>query len=166
MAGEFALYSTDISPTLEPWASTWDPQPALCIRWDNSVAAEDYTPPKSVRRGSVIKTGAGNVVTSMGLVKSDARIYASGSPSAGTWIRPDTGAALQAAYEDEDAQFYFTDGHQVWRVQFLPGEGNELDWAVDMTWYYGKGEEVCRWSIVLMVLDGPLTPVNPPEVTP
>lgn len=162
MAGEFALYSMDISPTLEPWASTSDPAPAMCIRWDNSVASEDYTPPKRVRRGSVIRTGGDNVVMDMGMVPSDSRIYASGNPSGGTWISPETGAAIQAAYEDVGEQYYFTDGHRVWKVEFLPGDDNVFDYALDLTWYYGKGVEVCRWSMVLLVREE-LTPVAPPE---
>ncbi|MDZ4063331.1 MAG: hypothetical protein U1E22_01575 [Coriobacteriia bacterium] len=162
MAGEFALYSMDIGPTLEPWAEGWSPKPALCIRWDNSVASEDYTPPRRVRRGSITRTGGGNVVTDMGVVASDARIQASGSPGAGTWISLNTGKALQTAYEDEDAQYYFTDGHRVWRVRFLPGDDNAFDFALDLTWYYGRGEEVCRWSMVMMVL-GEMAPVGPPQ---
>ena len=152
----------DIPPTLEPWADGWSPKPAVCIRWDNSVASEDYTPPKRVRRGSVTTTGGGSVVVDMGLVPSDARIRACGSPGTGTWISLRTADALQAAYEAVAARYYFTDGRRVWRVRFLPGEDNALDWALDLTWYYARGEEVCRWSLVMMVLEE-MAPAAAPE---
>lgn len=165
MSGNFALYSTDIDPTLEPWAETWDPQPAACIRWDNDVDDADYQPPRRVRRGSVIQTGTGNVVQDMGIVVTDGRIVASGSVEAGTWISTATEAALRAAYEGS-AQWYFTDGVRVWEVRFLPGDDNALETTMSLSWRAATAMEVWSWSIVLMVIDGPLTPVDPPEVTP
>ena len=165
MPGDFALYSIDIPPTLEPWAATWDPQPATVIRWDWDVSDADYQPPRFVKRGSVIQTAGGNVVQDMGIVKSDARIVASGSVEAGTWISTATAAALRAAYEGS-AQWYFTDGVRVWEVRFLPGDDNALETTMSLSWRAATAMEVWSWSIVLMVIDGPLTPVDPPEVTP
>lgn len=165
MPGSFALFSTDIDPTLEPWATTWDPLPATVIRFDNDVDDADYQPPRRVKRGSVIQTGGGNVVQDMGIVVSDARIIASGSVEAGTWISTATEAALRAAYEGS-AQWYFTDGAQVWKVKFLPGADNAFEATMSLSWWYSKATEVWSWSIVLMVIDGPLAPVDPPEVTP
>jgi len=170
MPGNFALFSTDIDPTLEPWAATWDPAPALCIRWDNDVDDQDYQPPRRVRRGSVIQTGAGNVVTDMGIVVSDQRITVSGSVDGGTWISTATATALQAAYEDTTAAYYFTDGVRVWEVKFLPGEESAPELTMSLNRRAATlqhlSTELWSWSIVLMVLDGPLTPVDPPEVTP
>jgi hypothetical protein len=166
MSGNFALFSTDISPTLEPWAATWDPQPDKVIRWDNDVDDADYQPPRLIKRGSVIPTGGGNVVQDMGIVKSDARIAASGSVEAGTWISTATAAAIRAAYEAGEEMF-FTDGATVWRVKFLPGEENYPETTMSLSWRASNGVEVWAWSIVLMVVDGPLTPADPPEeVTP
>lgn len=165
MAGNFALYSTDIDPTLEPWAATWDPLPETVIHWDNDVDDADYVPPKMIKRGSVIQTGGGNVVQDMGIVKSDARIVASGSVEAGTWISTATAAAIKAAYEAGE-QMYFTDGVSVWRVKFLPGEESYPEAYMSLSWKASKGLEFWSWSLVLMVVDGPLTPVDPPEVTP
>ena len=155
MAGNFALYSTDISPTLTPW--TADPAPELLIRWDNDVDDQDYQPPRRVRRGSVIQTGAGNIVTDMGLVVSDGRITASGTVDGGTWISTATAEALQAAYEDDDATFYFTDGVRVWEVRFLPGEDAAPELTMSLSWKAATSTEVWSWSIVLMPLE---------EVTP
>ena len=166
MPGNFALYSTDIDPTLEPWATTWDPLPATVIRWDNDVDDADFQPPRFVKRGSVIPTGGGNVVQDMGIVKSDARIVASGSVESGTWISTATAAALRAAYEAGD-EMYFTDGVSVWRVKFLPGDENYPETTMSLSWKAATATEVWSWSLVLMVVDGPLTPVDPPEeVTP
>lgn len=167
MAGNFALFSTDIDPTLEPWASTWDPQPDTVIRWDNDVDDADYQAPRRVRRGSVIQTGGGNVATDMGIVVSDQRIVLSGTVEAGTWISTATAEALQEAYEDTTAAWYFTDGVRVWEVKFLPGEENTPELTLSLSWKAATATEVWSWSIVLMVVDGPLTPVDPPEeVTP
>lgn len=166
MAGNFALYSTDIDPTLEPWAETWDPAPELVIRFDNDADDQDYQPPRRVRRGSVIQTGAGNVVTDMGIVVTDGRITVSGTVDGGTWISTATAEALQAAYEDAGESYYFTDGVRVWEVRFLPGDDAAPELTMSLNWKAGAGVEVWSWSIVLMVVDGPLTPVDPPEVTP
>ena len=43
MSSPFALYSTDISATTEPWDA--DPAPATLIRLDNDVDDADYQPP-------------------------------------------------------------------------------------------------------------------------
>lgn len=165
MSGNFALYSTDISPTLEPWAATWDPLPATVIRFDNDVDDADYQPPRRVKRGSVIPTGGGNVVQDMGIVVTDGRIVASGTVEAGTWISTATATALRAAYEGSDT-WYFTDGVRVWEVRFLPGEEHALETTMSLSWKAATAMEVWSWSMVLMVVDGPLTPVDPPEVTP
>lgn len=166
MAGNFALYSKDIDPTLEPWAATWDPAPATLIRWDNDVDDADYQQARRVRRGSVIQTGGGNVATDMGIVVSDQRIALSGTVDGGTWISTATANALQAAYETTTATYYFTDGYRVWEVRFLPGEENAPELTMSLSWKFAASTEVWSWSIVLMVVDGPLTPVDPPEVTP
>jgi len=155
MAGNFALYSTDIDPTLTPW--TADPAPDTLIRWDNDVDDQDYQPPRRVRRGSVIQTGAGNVVTDMGLVVSDGRITAAGTVDGGTWISTATAEALQTAYESTTATYYFTDGVHVWEVQFLPGEDNAPELTMSLSWKAAASTEVWSWSIVLMPLE---------EVTP
>ncbi len=165
MSGNFALYSTDISPTLEPWAATWDPLTAKVIRFDNDVDDADYQPPRRVKRGSVIPTGGGNVVQDMGIVVTDGRIVASGSVEAGTWISTATATALRTAYEGTGT-WYFTDGVRVWEVRFLPGEEHALETTMSLSWKAATAMEVWSWSMVLMVVDGPLTPVDPPEVTP
>jgi hypothetical protein len=165
MSGNFVLYSTDISPTIEPWAATWDPLPATVIRFDNDVDDADYQPPRRVKRGSVIPTGGGSVVQDMGIVVTDGRIVASGTVEAGTWISTATATALRAAYEGSGT-WYFSDGVRVWEVQFLPGEENALETTMSLSWKAATAMEVWSWSLVLMVVDGPLTPVDPPEVTP
>jgi hypothetical protein len=165
--GKVALYSTDIVPTLEPWAATWEPPPSLLIRWDWDIDTESYRRPRKIRRGSVLRTGGGNHAQDMGMVVSDGRITASGDIQSGTWISQATADAIQAAYEDLLAEYYFTDGHQVWLVRFMPGEENAPEMPMDLSWFYSTGDELCAWSITLMVLAGPLTPVSPPEeVTP
>jgi hypothetical protein len=155
MAGNFALYSKDIDPTLTPW--TADPAPGTLIRWDNDVDDQDYQPPRRVRRGSVIQTGGGNVVTDMGIVVTDGRITASGTVDGGTWISTATAEALQTAYESTTATYYFTDGERVWEVQFLPGEDNAPELTMSLSWKAAASTEVWSWSIVLMPLE---------EVTP
>lgn len=154
MSSPFALYSTDSAPTLTPWDA--DPAPATLIRLDNDVDDADYQPPRRVRRGSVIRTGAGNVVQDMGVVVTDGRIVASGTVDGGNWISTATRAALQAAYEGDD-EWFWTDGHRVWRVKFLPGEDAAFDSTMSLSWYHSTTEEVWSWSMVLMVLE---------EVTP
>ncbi len=165
MSGNFALYSTDIDPTLEPWAVTWDPLPSTVIRFDNGVDDAEYQAPKFVKRGTVIQTGGGNVVQDMGIVKSDARIVASGTVKGSRWISTAAAEALRAAYEAGE-EMYFADGVSVWRVKFLPGEENYPEAYMSLSWKASDGVELWSWSLVLMVVDGPLTPVDPPEVTP
>jgi len=154
MSSPYCLYSTDITPTLEPWDA--DPAPAVLIRLDNDVDEADYQPPRRTRRGAVIPTGGGNVVQDMGVVVTDGRITAGGSVAAASWISTATRDALQAAYEGT-AEWFWTDGHRVWRVRFLPGEDAAFESSMSLSWYHAKGAEVWSWSMVLMVLS---------EVTP
>lgn len=154
MSSPFCLYSTDISPTRTPYAVS--PAPATLIRFDNDVDDADYQPPRRVRRGSVIQTGGGNVVHDMGVVVTDGRVTASGTVDGGNWISTATRAALQAAYEGT-AEWFWTDGHRVWRVQFLPGDESAFEATMSLSWYHATGEEVWSWSMVLMDL-GEVTP--------
>lgn len=154
MSSPYCLYSTEITPTLEPWDA--DPAPATLIRLDNDVDEADYQPPRRTRRGSVIPTGGGNVIQDMGVVVTDGRITASGSVAAASWISTATRNALQAAYEGT-AEWFWTDGHRVWRVRFLPGEDAAFESSMSLSWYHATGTEVWSWSMVLMVL-GEVTP--------
>lgn len=149
MPGQTALYSTDIAPTITPWASA--PQPATLIRWDNDLDESSYTPPVMSRRGSVIQTGGGNVVHDMGAVASDARITASGTVAGGTWITTATATAILTAY-NSGGEYYFSDGARVWKVLFLPGPDVAPQMSMSLNWQMSSGVEVWSWSVTLMVL--------------
>ena len=149
MSVPYALYSTDIAATLTP--ATASPAPATLIVFDNHIDDASYSPARRVKRGSVIQTGAGAVVHDMGVVVQDGRISAAGTVEDGTWISTATRDKLQAAYEGS-AQWFWTDGVRVWRVQFLPGDDAAFESTMSLFWKHSTGDEFWSWSMVLMVL--------------
>lgn len=149
MSALVSLFSTDIQPTLTPWAAT--PAPATLVRWDNDLDLHAYSPPALVRRGAVIRTGGGTVVHDMGTVISDARITASGNVESGTWMSTPTVQALQSAY-NAGGEYYFCDGFRIWRVRFLPGPEAALEVALNLNWKMAKDEEVWSWALKFLVL--------------
>lgn len=144
-----SLYSADIQPTLTPWEAT--PAPAQLIRWDNDLDLTAYSPPVFSRRGSVIPTGGSNVVHDMGLVVSDARLTASGTVENGTWMSTATVNALLSAY-NAGGEYYFCDGHRIWKVRFLPGPDAAPEMAMNLNWKMSTSVEVWSWSVTFMVL--------------
>jgi hypothetical protein len=125
MATRFRLYSTDVAATLNPDAlghETPTPittAPATLIKWDHDPIKSQglqITPP--ARRGQAIRTGTGVVYHDHGVVEGDGTLTVTGNTDDGEWLAAATVASLQTAYETANAQWYFTDGLDCWKVRF------------------------------------------------
>ena len=121
MTIKFALYSTDIDATLDPWHEDIDPPPATLIDLGEEGLFGDYNPNAvSSGRGTRIQTLGGAVDQDFGAFEEDGRITLSitSVPIAESVI-----TALLAAYAAIDQQFYWTDSVNCWLVKFVKPDG-------------------------------------------
>lgn len=141
---EFAFYSTDIDPTVDPQSA--DPVPATLVVLDQPPIFGEYEEPGGTRvRGSVHPTLGGVQVQDFGAVVTDGRIRIAESDA----LEPDTVAALQALNASAGTDYYFTDGFSVWKVMFSRPNGftafKNLFWAQ-------HGKQIYSYEINLVVL--------------
>lgn len=120
---KFALYSTDISATLDPWNAS--PTPSTMIDLGEDGIFGDYNPNAGTSgRGTRIQTLGGAVDQDFGAFEEDGRITLSLS---GIPIAEATITALLAAYVATDQQFYWTDSVNCWLVKFVKPDGLKVD---------------------------------------
>lgn len=113
MISRFRLYSTEISATVNPDSAS--PQPGTLIVFDQDPFYGNYNPDGAGQdRGSIIRTLGGTIIQDFGVVASDGIITLSDTNALST----STVTSLRSAYQTIDAQFYFTDGYECWKVQF------------------------------------------------
>lgn len=113
MANKFCIYSTEVSPTVDPDNAAIAPD--TLIVFDQDPLFGEYDPNGSDQdRGTVIRTLGGVVVQDFGLVEQDGVITLSDTDA----LEADTVTALKTAYAVVDGQYYFTDGYECWKVQF------------------------------------------------
>jgi hypothetical protein len=125
---DFAFYSTDITPTVDPQSA--DPAPATLVVLDQPPIFGEYEEPGGKRvRGSVHPTLGGVQVQDFGTQVMDGRIRMAESDA----LEADTVAAIQTLNEADGTQYYFTDGFSVWKVRFSRPNGftawKNLFWA-------------------------------------
>lgn len=113
MPDKFRIYSTEITPTLDP--DNADPLPATNIIFDQDPHHGTYEQATSSEdRGSIIKTLGGAVIQDFGVKVVDEIIAFSDIDA----LTQPTITALIAAYAIVDEEWYFTDGYECWKVQF------------------------------------------------
>lgn len=134
---DFAFYSTDIDPTVDPASA--DPAPETLVVLEQAPILGDGVyemQAGETGRGSVIKTLGGAVVQDFGVVDGDERISFSESDALGAA----TIAALKLIHETVDGEYYFTDGYDIWLVRFARPNGfryrRNLFWAAHGTTIY------------------------------
>lgn len=121
MAIKFALFSTDIDATLDPWDEDIDPAPETLIDLGEDGIFGDYNPNAGTSgRGTRIQTLGGAVDQDFGSFEEDGRITLSLSSIP---IAEATITALLAAYAAIDQQYYWTDGVGCWLVKFVKPDG-------------------------------------------
>ena len=113
MPDKFRIYSTEITPTLDP--DNAEPAPITNIALDQDPHHGVYEQSTSSEdRGSVITTLGGVVIQDFGVNVKDEVISFSDEMA----LTQATITALNSAYEIIDGQWYFTDGYECWKVQF------------------------------------------------
>ena len=127
---DFAFYSTEIDPTVDPAEA--DPAPETLVVLDQVPILGDgqyNMQGGEIGRGSVIPTLGGVAVQDFGVIDGDQQISFSDSGA----LSAATVAALKTIHEVVDAEYYFTDGYNVWTVQFARPNGfvfrRNLFWA-------------------------------------
>lgn len=143
---DFAFYSTDISPTIDP--ANADPAPATLVVLDQPP----ILPPGQYNfdagetgRGSVIQTLGGNVIQDFGVIAGDGRISFSDTDA----LSSTTVAALKTIHETVDGEYYFTDGFSVWKVRFLRPNG--FKYRKNLFWAQ-HGQSIYSYEIHLIVI--------------
>lgn len=142
MAKRYAIFPTALAPTTAP-----DPAEAGVIYLDRdpSFGTESYS--RATLRGSVIPTLGGNQVQHMAAVVSDGRLKIEDAGVAGSFA---TVQALATALNTPGAEFFFTDGFNVWRVTGAPG--GACTWDKLRAWQI-RGAEVYDYALSLIVLE-------------
>lgn len=142
---DFAIYSTDIDPTTDP--ANADPAPETLVVLDQVpiLGNGQYDLMSGeIGRGSVSRTLGGVVVQDFGVVDGDQRISFSDADALGAA----TVAALKTIHETVGGEYYFTDGFNIWTVQFARPGGfvyrRNLFWAQ-------HGQEIYSYEINLVV---------------
>ncbi len=123
MAGKFRIYSTEVDPTPDP--DNLSPAPATLIVFDQDPFYGEYKSEEMDQaRGRVFRTLGGIVVQDFGVAGAGAMITFYDADA----LEADTVAALRAAYETVDGQFYFTDGYECWQVRFTRNPAGFTAW--------------------------------------
>lgn len=144
MAVRFVLYSTDRAASLTPL--TLDPAPATLIDLGEDPIFGDFDPNAGAKgRGTRIATLGGAVDQDFGSFVADGRIRLSvqNAPIAAATI-----AALEAAFEAVDTEYYFTQGVDCWKVKFVKPDGFKA-WR-NLFWK-SKSEDVFSYELFLKI---------------
>lgn len=115
---DFAFYSTEINPTTDP--ANAEPAPATLVVLDQPPYFGEYDlHAGAVGRGSVQATLGGQVIQDFGVFEEDQRISFSESDA----LTSATVASLKTLFENVAGEYYFTDGHNVWKIRFSRPDG-------------------------------------------
>lgn len=116
---KFAIFSTELGPSLNPASMT--PAPASLVVFDRDPMPNGAYDPYagSTVRGSVIPTIGGVVIQDFGYQIQDQRISISDSEA----FCQTTVDALDTLYRASSGVYYFTDGYECWEVQFSRPDG-------------------------------------------
>jgi len=146
MAVKFALYSTEIAATLDPWNAS--PAPATMIDFDEDPIFGDYDPEAGVSgRGSRIRTLGGAVDQDFGSFPEDGAIKLSVQDA---YIPAATMAALKTAFETVDGEYRFTDSVNCWKVRFAKPDGCKI--RRNLFWKSAKNADIFSYDLILNVV--------------
>lgn len=124
MSIKFAIFSTDIEATLDPWDEELDPAPELMIDFGEEPLFGQYDPNAgSSGRGSRITTLGGAVDQDWGCFEEDGRIALSLTDVP---LDASTASALRDAHAAIAGQYYFTDSISCWMVKFARPDGLKI----------------------------------------
>ena len=146
MPGKFRIFSTDISPTLDP--SNALPAPATLVVFDQDPLFGRYEYGQlSKDRGSIIKTFGGAVIQDFGVKIIGETITLSDSNA----LSQQTVSDLEACYNVVDGKWYFTDGYNCWKVQF--SRDPRGFYATRNLLFAAHSVHIFSYTIVLLVLE-------------
>jgi len=122
VAIKFAIYSIDITATLNPWNA--NPQPATFIDLAEEPIHGTYDMESGTRgRGCRIQTLSSVFDQDFGVQEEDAAITLSLQDIPFTTVQA---AALEVAFAAVDINYYFTDSVNCWMVKFAKPGGLKL----------------------------------------
>jgi hypothetical protein len=117
---KFAIFSTELGPTLDPSEDEYDSLEHLFIFRSDPIGKGSYDPHAgSTVRGSVIPTLGGVKVQDFGPQIQDQRLSFSDEAA----LTEADKNALVVLYELSSKELYFTDGYDCWLVQFARPDG-------------------------------------------
>jgi hypothetical protein len=144
MSIQFAIYSSDIAATTDPWTAS--PAPALLIDLAEEPLLQEYDlNVGSKGRGIRLQTLGGAVDQDFGVVVPDQviRLAAQNVPLDAVTVED-----LEDAFAAVDTQYYFTDTLNVWKCKFVKPDGFKAWRNMLMA---ANGEDVFSYEILLKV---------------
>ncbi len=141
---QFAIYSTEIAATTDPWNAS--PAPLLLIDLAEEPLLQEYDLNYGSKgRGIRIPTLGGAVDQDFGVVVPDQviRLAAQNVP-----LDAEVVSDLEDAYAAVDEQYYFTDTLNVWMCKFVKPDGFKAWRNMLMA---ANGEDVYSYEILLKV---------------
>lgn len=143
-----AFYSTEITATVDPAVA--DPAPEDLVVLNELPIYDDAEFNElsgDIGRGSVIQTLGGVVIQDFGVVVSDGHVVFSDTD---VEISASIITDLKALHDAVAGEYYFTNGINVWKVQFARPNGfiyrKNLLWAV-------RGESIYSYSFDLIIIE-------------
>jgi hypothetical protein len=143
MPGKFCIYSTEVSPVVDP--HNLEPAPTTIIRFDHDPMFGGYRPEHKQGRGSTIETFGGAQIQDFGMVSIGGVIEISDTDA----LSSATIAKLITAYEVAEGQYFFTDGYSVWKVQFQRQKGFSYFRNLKLAFF---GKMVYSYDIQLVII--------------
>jgi hypothetical protein len=143
---DFAFYSTDIDPTVDP--ANADPAPETLVVLDQPPILGDGRVDMQIGdagRGSVIQTLGGAVIQDFGVYEEDGRISFGESDALSADVVDD----LQTIHDVVDGEYYFTDGFRVWKVRFARPNGFKA--RLNLFWAQ-HDESIYSYEINLIII--------------
>ncbi len=117
----FAIYSTDISPTVDPASANPAPATLVVFPQDPVLGDGEYDEARGdTGRGSSHRTLGGVVAQDFGTVAGDGAIYIADKK---VLIEDSFISDMRWLHDTVDGQYYFTDGVRVWKVRFTRPNG-------------------------------------------
>ena len=131
---KFALYSANISATLNPWAA--DPAPTTLIDFAEEPLSGQYDPNAgSYGRGTRIQTLGGAIDQDFGQFAHDGKISLSLTD---VKLSSTLVANLKSLFDAIATQYYFTDSVNCWKVKFAKPDGLKV---YQNLWYKAAANE-------------------------
>jgi hypothetical protein len=141
---KFRIYSTDVTPSLNPDSLN----PSTLVIFDQDPLFGQYNPDgTNPQRGQVIRTLGSVIFQDFGVVDQDTVIKFSDVDA----LSESTIAQLRNCFAITDAEWYFTDGYECWKVRFSRNPKGFRAWRNLL--FASRDYQIFSYEIILHVVN-------------